>query len=62
MRILLRWAIILPQIIVVCITDEILDRVFPSRRPGALCIDLNRCRAWIEKPKTSRDAEADHKM
>jgi hypothetical protein len=45
----LRWILVLPQIAVVCAIDDVLDLMFPVRKPGTLIIDLNRCRAWIER-------------
>ncbi len=47
----LRLLVVLPQIAVVCIVDHVLDLMFPKRKPGTLVIDLDRCRAWVEKPE-----------
>lgn len=51
---MLRWLIVLPQIAVVCIVDHALDRMFPSRKPGTLIIDIDRCLAWVEKPPSAK--------
>ena len=45
----LKWLLLLPQIVVVCAVDDVLDRLYPSRKPGTLRIDIDRCRAWVER-------------
>ena len=38
------------QVVWACFWDDFLDRIFKSRQPGTLVINLDRCRAWVEKP------------
>jgi hypothetical protein len=51
---MLRWLVVLPQIVIVCTVDHVLDLMFPSRKPGTLVIDLNNWVAWIDKSGDAR--------